>query len=796
MGESVLSGVSDNRPRITAGCVAAGAIVLAAFTVVLATPLPRPLFADEYSLVVTDRDGAILRMYMNRAEQWTFPPATDSDIPDNLRAAVTTFEDRYFALHPGVNPYAIVRAMRQNLRSGRRVSGASTITMQLARLADPKPRTIVSKILEVFQALKIELLHSKDAVLAAYLENAPYGGNIRGYRTAAAMYFEKSEQELTWAEAATLAVLPNAPSLVSPVRDPAVLRERRDRLLTTLHQNGKIDADTLHSALAEPVPSGRIATPLDAPHLADRVRRELTRTGQSTSTVVRTSIDGAVQRTVTTAAERHATYLVSLGVQNVSALVVDTRTGEARAYVGSQNYLARGAGTVDGVLGARSTGSILKPFLYALAIDDGMMIAETMIPDIPSHFGAFTPQNPDESFRGLVSMRDALILSLNVPPARILAEYGLEAFHTFLGAAGITTLVRTASDYGLPMILGGVEATPWDVARIFRGLANRGEFGSITYLPRDASQDAPRLVSPGAALIVLDVLRDVSRPGVETHWTRFAGSFPIAWKTGTSYGQRDAWAVGVSPDWTIVVWAGNFTGEGNRNLTSTTGAGTLLFDIFNLLPKDPTNAWFEPAPEDFIEVGIVQSTGYRATRHTTDTVRARAPAGARPLAGDPYHTTIHVTKDGAFRVTSECWVPGEYDERTVVAYPPAIAQYLRGAGRLIRPIPPVAPDCIVTDSRAVAITYPTDGARIFLPRDLDGTTQNIVVRAAHRDGEGSLFWYLNDEYVGPTESDHTRAFELPAGTHTIAVIDRHGNTATASFHVASRVASHAAPSGN
>ena len=777
------------RPRIVAGCVAAGAIVLAAFLVVLATPLPRPLFPDEYSLVVTDRDGAILRVYMNRADQWTFPPEPETRVPDNLRAAVTAFEDRQFPLHPGFNPYAIVRAIRQNLRAGRRVSGASTITMQLARLADPKPRTIASKVLELFQALKIELLHSKDEILAAYLENAPYGGNIRGYRTAAAMYFGKGAQELTWAEAATLAVLPNAPSLVSPVRDPSVLRERRDRLLTTLHRGGEIDTDTLHSALAEPVPSGRIATPLDAPHLADRVRRELTRTGQSTSAVVRTSIDGAVQREVATLTERHAAYLASLGVKNVSALVVDTRNGEARAYVGSHDYLARGAGTVDGLLGARSTGSILKPFLYALAIDDGMMIAETMIPDIPSHFGAFTPQNPDKSFRGLVSMRDALILSLNVPPARILAEYGLEAFQTFLGAAGITTLVRRAADYGLPMILGGVEATPWDIARIFRGLANRGEFGAITYLPRDSAPPGPRLLSPGAAMIVLDVLRDVSRPGVETHWARFAGSFPIAWKTGTSYGRRDAWAVGVSPDWTIVVWAGNFTGEGNPNLTSTAGAGTLLFDIFNSLPKDSRNAWFEPVPGDFIELEVANATGYRATRHTTDTVRARAPSGARPLAADPYHTTIHITRDGEFRVTSECWVPGEYREQTVVVYPPAIAQYLRGAGRLIRPIPPVAPDCVVTDSRAVAITYPTDGARIFLPRDLDGTTQNIVVRAAHRDRASSLFWYLNDEYVGSTESDHTRAFELPAGTHAVAVIDRHGNTASAVFHVASHVES-------
>lgn len=797
----------------------------AVFAFYFLAPIPDPLFEPDYATIVTDRRGEALRVYLNGDEQWVFPPDPAVAIPPRLRQTVITFEDRYFYIHPGVNPGAILRAAYQNLTTGTRVSGASTITMQLARLIETKERTLRNKILEAIQALAIEMRYDKEEILRLYLDHAPYGGNIRGFRAAARKYFGKAPFDLTWAEAATLTVLPNKPRLAPGIASSEELSSRRDGLLRRLRDRGVIAQADFELALAEPVPTSVRVFPVAAPHAADLAR------ARGDGFVIETTIDATLQRRLESMVTFHARYLETEGVDNVSAIVVDTATAEVAAYVGSQDYFDYSVrGHIDGIQAPRSTGSILKPFLYSLAMDEGMLIADSLLKDVPTQIGAYAPQNIDRRFRGLVSAEQALVRSLNVPAVRLLAEYGLESFYYFLKDAGLAHLFRRPEDYGLPLILGGAEATPFELAALYRGLAAGGVFAPVRLLPdggRSVRQSAGlRLLSEGASYLTLEMLQEVRRPGAEAYWRAFEGGVPVAWKTGTSYGRRDAWAVGVSPRWTVVVWAGNFTGEGSANLSSTTGAGYLLFEIFNAFSRNtraaqppaaaqrafdghsagPTTAgatdwdadtakattaarsqpaqWFSPPAGSLREIETCLVTGYRATDHCEVTAPAVVPAGAPPLRPCPYHETIYVTLDGQHRVDSRCWRHGEYRRASVLVFPPEIADYARSSGLEASRVPPWSEDCGPGRGISrVTIAYPDEGARIFLPRELDGSLQKLTVRAAHRDSSARLYWYVDTSYVGATEETHKVSLELERGRYTVTCVDDAGARASVSFVV-------------
>ncbi len=749
------------------------------------TPIPSPLFQTDYSSVVTDRSGSILRVFLNREEQWLFPPA-EVDPPEKLRIAVLYFEDRHFFAHSGVHLPSIVRALSQNVTAGRRVSGGSTITMQLARIADPKPRTLRAKVLEMFQAWRIEATHDKSAILRLYVDHAPYGGNIRGVRAASLFYFGKGTESLSWAEAATLAVLPNAPSLVSPVADGGALKAKRNRLLKALAAAGYMNSETLEGALAEDVPRGRIQPPFEAPHFT----RFVTARNAGHVSPNMTTLDLDIQHTVERLTRFHGKLLQRQGVANLAVLVVDTPSGEVRAYLGSSDFFDReDAGQVDGLQSPRSTGSILKPFLYALAIDDGMLLPESLVEDVPVTFGGFAPRNIDLRHRGLVPMGDALTASLNVPAAVTLSQVGLERFYSLLRQCGLTTLFRRPEDYGLPLVFGGAEATPWDIARLYRGLAT-GDFSDLTYrVPakggRDVSADgsvAPSApLSDGSRSLILETLRDVGRPGADALWGRFSDGFPVAWKTGTSYGQRDAWAIGVTPEWTTVVWAGDFEGSPNPDLRSTTAAAPLLFDVMNTLAISRKPTWFEADHDSLKLIEVCAATGFRATPDCPDTAFVRAPRGARPLRTCPYHRTVFVDTVTGHRVDSRCWVPGRYEARHQPAVPPEAMPYMPGAAAL----PTWAPECGGQTSGDVAIAYPSNQARLFLPRDIHGRRQAITVRASHRSRAARLFWYLDEALIGETERSHQLVLPLTAGEHRLTVLDGDGNRDSVRFFVES-----------
>lgn len=744
------------------------------------------LFPADYSTVVYDRDDQMLSVFLNDRQQWHFPPNDSLAIPQKLKTCVIQFEDHWFYRHPGVNPFALLRAAWQNIIAGKIVSGASTITMQIARMSDPKSRNIWNKCLEMLVALRIEVRYSKEKILKLYLDHAPYGGNITGYRAASWRYFGKEPKALTWAESATLAVLPNAPGLISPQSNPKVLQDKRNHLLSRLYEENKIDESTLNSARLEPVPQSVFELPRKIPHLAFDIQQNKDLKGNQ----VYTTIDAAIQSRAQNIIQEQSQYLQKYGIQNAAALIVNTQSGNIVAYIGSQNFWdKKNHGMVDGILAARSSGSLLKPFLYALSMDEGIILPSTRLRDIPTYYGAFSPANADEQFHGAVRAKDALVRSLNVPAVRLLNTFGYAGFYAYLKWMGLKHLFRNADDYGLPLILGGAEVSLWEMACLYRGLALAGRFKSITYLKKNNQlaaslpNDNRQIISRGASYLTLQILNDLKRPGSEYYWQQYQNQWPLAWKTGTSYGQRDGWAVGVSPQWTVAVWTGNFTGEGNPDLAGSKSAGPILFDLFNMLPKDKELRWFRRPEAELSTVKLCAWSGYFASEDCPVIVEADAPRLMRPLPVCPWHKTLFVDDGEKYQVCSLCWQDGHYHTLKQLVLEPDLGQYLRQQGEMIAEIPPHNPKCPAEHGGSyLDIIYPAQNAHLWIPRDFDGVYQKITARAAHRSAHTKVFWYLDDFYKGWTTGDHTMALSLEDGWHKLVLMDQNGRKAERKFY--------------
>jgi penicillin-binding protein 1C len=760
---------------------AAAIILLLIFISYFLIPLPQPLFKNDYSTVILDRNDQILRVFLNKQEQWHFPPDSEIELSDKLKIAVLEYEDRHFYDHHGINPFSIFRALYQNIKSGKVVSGASTLTMQVTRLLDPKERTYTNKLVEILQALKIEIKYSKEDILKFYLDHAPYGGNIVGYQAAALRYFNVVPTKLTWGQAAMLAVLPNAPGLISPVSNPLLLIQKRNNLLKHLMLKNIIDAETFDLACREEIPDRSIPLGFSAPHLARNLKQQT-----SDASIIKTTINKNLQNEIENIVKIQSNYLNSQGINNTCALVVETQTGKVTAYIGSNNFFdSEAKGQVDGVLAPRSSGSILKPFLYALSMDEGYVLPQTLIKDVPSYYGAFSPANADLNFRGIVSANQALFQSLNVPAVRLLYQYGYEPFYYFLKEARVSTLFRHHEDYGLSLILGGAETTLWEMAQLYRGLARYGQFEPIQILnDKDEKRNLnKRLISPGASYLVLNVLNELHRPGSEYYWQQYQNQWPLAWKTGTSYGQRDGWAIGVNPQWTIAVWVGNFEGQGNANLSGAGCAGPILFEIFNFLPKDPSLNWFEKPGDKLDNIDICMDTGFLAGDNCPNRISVDAPANMKPLKICPYHRQIFVNHSEDKQVCSLCWQDSDHHSITKLIFPPDVSQYLRKSGQIVESLPPHTSTCpAMAQGNPLQIIYPQEQTALWIPRDFNGSLQKVNLKAAHQQKDCQVYWYLDDIFKGSSKEIHELPLVLNKGWHELEVVDEAGNSNRVKFY--------------
>jgi penicillin-binding protein 1C len=734
-------------------------------------PLPDPLFEKDYSTVVYAMKGELLRVYLNGDEQYFFPPDSGFVLPEKLQQCIIAYEDRNFYVHPGIDPLAVIRALYQNIRAGAIVSGASTITMQLARMVERRPRTLWQKLIEMIWALKIEVHFSKRDILRLYVQHAPYGGNIIGVEAAQHRYFNTPFSQMTWGQAALLAVLPNAPGSITPTRQPEKLLRKRNALLRTLFAEEIIDSTTMVLAAMEAIPDSRFTFPFHAPHLGDALLLSKHRSQRVT-----TSIDAAVQSNIEQITAAYGQQLKYEGIANCAVLVVANKSRSVLAYIGSADYFDNpNSGMVNGVLAPRSSGSVFKPFLYGLGIDAGLLSTESLIHDVPSYYGVFSPANANKSFLGIVRVKDALAKSLNIPAVRVLNAYGVQTFYEFLQMGGVRTLFRNSEEYGLPLILGGAEVNLFDLAQLYSGLANDGIFRELTVLANDSRvYPAKQLLSRGAAYQVLEMLTNLKRPGIEFFWESFATSKKISWKTGTSYGNRDAWALGVDPEYTVAVWVGNFNGKENPAIKGMQKAGPLLFSVFNYLQSKA--AFFKNPLGAMKTISLCSHSGYQATDLCPDPIPFSVPKNAAMLRSCQFHKEIFVDTRTGREVCSMCWTNGKYRKKVIMEHSPDVHTYAEKAGLILEKRPLHNSECpAFHEKNPIQIIYPVAGTTIWQPRDLDGNLQKIMLKAVHQHPEQKLYWYLDGKYLGYTEKIHTLNVNIPPGKHNLLLVDEAGH---------------------
>ena len=692
--------------------------------------LPKDLFkGTPYSTVVDDRGGSLLGARIADDQQWRFPPC--DTVPYRCATAIIQFEDRYFRWHSGVDPAALVRALVSNLRAGHVVSGGSTITMQVIRLSRGKERNLWQKAVEAVLATRLEFRYSKNKILALYASHAPFGGNVVGLEAAAWRYFGRPADQLSWAESATLAVLPNAPASIHPGKGRDKLLQKRNRLLEKLHKRGFIDASTLEDALDEPLPDAPYPLPNYARHWVE---------GQPHGVRTTSSIDLPLQRQVESVTDRWSDELDLSGAADLAAVVVDIRSGDILAYVGNASASRNRPGSeVDIARSPRSTGSILKPFLYCAALQEGVILPRTLLADTPVNLGGFTPENFDLQFHGAVPAAEALARSLNVPAVHLLRAYGAPRFLELLREAGLSTLNRDASDYGLSLILGGGEGTLRDITRAYAGMVRSYEGIDETSPLRDKI----------ALWYTFEALKEVNRPD-EIDWKLIRSVRKAAWKTGTSYGYRDAWAVGVTPDYAVGVWCGNADGHGVAGMTGAKTAGPVLFDLLNLLPA--SSDWFEEPLEGGIYMDVCTTSGMLKGPDCPDWESTLLPEKAAESDVCPYH------RDGVFRL------------------PPAMEWYYKAYHPEYQVLP-------AKNTVPMEFLYPEPGSVLTLPRQLDGSTPGAVFHVVHRDPDATVYWHLDESYLGETRILHQMRLAPEPGRHTVTVVDGGGRSVSVGFTI-------------
>ncbi|MBI9097885.1 MAG: penicillin-binding protein 1C, partial [Spirochaetaceae bacterium] len=692
-----------------------------------------------------------------------------------------------------VRPESIIRATLQNLRAGNIRSGGSTITMQIVRLSRNRERTYFQKLLEILLALKWERHLSKEEILQLYATHAPYGGNIVGLEAASYRYFGTSPENLSWSESALLAVLPNAPSLMYPGKNSAPLMKKRNRLLLSLHEEGYIDEMTLELAILEPIPETLYPFPKEAEHLLLRAREE----GHRGERII-TSLDRELQQKAVYVLEKHHRRLQLNRIENGACIILDTKSGNVLAYVGNTkgNEESLHQNKVDNISASRSSGSLMKPFLYALMLHEGLLLPHQLIPDYPLRYKGFIPENYHHRYEGMVPASQALTQSLNVPMVYLLSQYGVEKFHSRLKEFQLN-LPYSAGHYGLTLIVGGAETGLWEMSGLFAGMGRSlirfnesGSYFSDNYHPNrwirggDIKEgyeikDSP--IGAGAIWTTLEELKEVVRPNEESGWILYDSSYPIAWKTGTSWGFRDSWSIGITPEYVVGVWIGNSSGEGRPGNTGSMAAAPLLFDLVDILPA---TTWFKTPYEELNQVEICKESGMLKSPQCESVLIEWVPKSQAGGDSCSYHRIVHLDEDGKYRVDSSNYPVEKMGHKSWFILPPVEEWYYQYHHSDYRKLPPWMPGTLKTDSPdKIDWIYPTQNSTVSIPIEIDGSQGKVLLQAAHRDGGGEIHWFLDGDYLRTTRNFHQVEISPSPGRHTLAIADNLGDRKKATIVV-------------
>lgn len=745
--------------------------------------LPKQLFENNYATVIESNDGQLLGAKIAKDGQWRFPE--NDSIPTKFKECIIAFEDQHFYKHFGFNPVSMYHAFLQNRKANKVVRGGSTLTQQVIRLhRSNKKRSYFEKIIEVLLSTRLEFRHSKDEILQLYAAHAPFGSNVVGLEMASWKYFGLQSSQLSWAEAATLAVLPNAPSLIYPGKNQERLLAKRNLLLKKLYTNKVIDKEIYELSLQELLPQKPFAVPQIAPHLLEKIAKS--NRGQKIKTTIQTHIQEQTNEIV----KQYYNLYKQNQVYNISVLVVEVKTRNIVAYIGNSPTDKNHQKDVDIISAPRSTGSILKPFLYASMLDDGEILPNTLIPDVPTQISGYSPQNYNLTYDGAVPASKALSRSLNIPAVLMLQDYSVNKFYEQVQKLKLKNINRQPSNYGLSLILGGAESNLWDLCNAYAYMSStlnhfnkyNDEYRSneLTDLNFDFNKKVAfgkpvrqkNIFGAGAIWHTFNAMKEVNRPEGDEAWRFYDSSLEIAWKTGTSFGSRDAWAIGVTKEYVVGVWVGNATGEGRPLLTGVESAAPILFDVFHLLPK---SKWFEIPYNDLEEANVCKVSGYLA-QENCEAIKQWIPKTAKKTENCPYHKLIHLDKKEEYRVNSGCESVENMVSKAWFVLPPVMEWYYKSNNSNYRILPPFRPDCASNSSeRVMDFIYPKANTKIILTKDFESKLQPAIFKVAHTNRETELFWYLDDSYLGSTKTFHEMPIIAKTGFHIITVVDELGN---------------------
>jgi penicillin-binding protein 1C len=718
----------------------------------------------EYSTIITDNKGEVIHSFLTLDEQWRMKTELH-EISPLLRKTIIQKEDKYFYYHKGINPIAVIRAAVLNVISGRRTSGASTITMQVARALETRPRNIIHKSIEMFRALQLELKYSKEEILQLYLNLVPYGGNIQGVKSASILYFGKNPDHLSLAEITALSIIPNRPSTLVIGKNNEEIIRQRNKWLKRFAKENIFTTKEIEDALAEPLFAQRRTIPRLAPHLSYKLK-------QNGGHLIKTHIELNTQLKIEKIVEDYVRNLRLNKIRNAAVLIIDNESHKIITYVGSGNFKdTLDGGQVNGAAAVRQPGSTLKPLVYALCFDEGLLTPKKMMNDVPVNYAGYAPENYDNNFNGPVTIEYALEHSLNIPAVKALNMLGKEQMIQQLGNMGFSQIQNRQKGLGLSLILGGCGTTLEQLTCLYSTFANDGLYYRPSFIQGDSSTSAKRIISEDASYMITDILSRINRPDFPLHWDATAHLPKIAWKTGTSYGRRDAWSIGYNKKYTIGVWVGNFSGEGNANLSGAHTATPLLFRIFNTLDYDADRNWFTP-PASLEQRQVCSETGMPAAAHCTNIVLDHFIPGISSTQTCNNTQEIAISADEKMSYCKSCEPTSGYKRKVFKLIAPELQNWMQLNSIAYEYIPPHNSSCEkIFLSGAPQIKSPVNGTEYLISKKFPEPLQLICETG---NDVSRVYWYINNQFYKTSDAGSKQFFVPAEGNIKISCTDDKG----------------------
>lgn len=724
-------------------------------------PLPDKI---EYSSIITDSKGEVVNAYLTSDQKWRMKTELE-EISPLLRKTIIAKEDKYFYSHPGVNPVAVGRALFKNIFRMKTTSGASTITMQVARAMEHRPRNLLSKFIETFRAFQLELKYDKDEILQLYLNLVPYGGNIEGVKSASILYFKKNPDHLSLAEITALSIIPNRPSslVIGKTNDRIV--EERNRWLQKFAEDKVFTTKEIEDALAEPLTATRGTVPHYIPHLAYKLKRQ-------GSSIIKTNIELNTQLKTEKIVEDYVRSQRLKNIKNAAVIIIDNKTHKVISYLGSSNFNDTiDGGQVNGAAAVRQPGSTLKPLLYALCFDEGLMTPKSVLTDVAVNYEGYAPENYDEKFNGYVTVEYALEHSLNIPAVKSLKLLGHEKLIQKLGSCNFKQIQKDQRKLGLSMILGGCGTSLEELTGLFSSFANNGIYISPSFLQTDTILRKTTVISPAANYMVNEILSKVNRPDFPLNWTATERMPKIAWKTGTSYGRRDAWSIGYNKNYTVGVWVGNFSGVGVADLSGANIATPLLFKIFNTIDYDSDEEWFTQ-PKDADIRQVCSETGLLPAPHCTNLATDYFIPLISSTKTCDNRQEIMISPDEKISYCKSCAPGTGYKKKWFKVIEPDMQAWMEENRIVFEKIPPHNPDCeLIFKGNAPVINSPVNGTEYLISKKNKEPLQ-LVCKTAN--DVSKVYWYINNKFYKSCNAGEKQFFIPEEGPVKISCTDDKG----------------------